>query len=167
VYENPSVLPRFFLVNRTAKARSEKEAIALLRARGFDPKQVAIVESDVRVPENMPPAAQKPVQVVEYGPARVVLAVDSAEAAFLVTSEAYYPGWRAFVDGAEGPLILTNVAFRGLAVPPGRHTVEMRFEPAILRYGAWLSLAGAGLLIVAVVFGDNMRKRAPWISLSN
>jgi len=59
--------------------------------------------------------------------------------AFLVTSEAYYPGWRAFVDGRPERLALTNVAFRGLPVPAGRHRVEMRFEPGILRYSAVVS----------------------------
>ena len=48
----------------------------------------------------------------------------------------------------EQPLHHTNVAFRGLPVSPGRHTIEMRFDPPILKYSAvvsglaWMLLAG-------------------------
>jgi hypothetical protein len=88
------------------------------------------------------------VRVVEYSPRYVVLETDAPAAAFLVTSENHYPGWRAFLDGEEQPLLYTNVAFRGLPVPPGRHTIEMRFDPPILKYSAvvsglaWMLLAG-------------------------
>jgi uncharacterized membrane protein YfhO len=77
-----------------------------------------------------------------------VLEAEAPAPAFLVTSENHYPGWRAFLDGEEQPLLYTNVAFRGLPVPSGRHTIEMRFDPPILKYSAavsglaWLLLAG-------------------------
>ena len=64
----------------------------------------------------------------------------------LVTSEAWYPGWRAWIDGREHPLMLTNAAFRGLPVPAGRHTVTMRFEPAILWQSGALALAALAAL---------------------
>ncbi len=71
------------------------------------------------------------------------------------------------MDGVAQPLTLTNVAFRGLAVPAGRHTVEMRFEPRILGAGAGLSVAGLALLVAALLFGDNGPKRPAWISSNN
>jgi Bacterial membrane protein YfhO len=103
-------------------------------------------------PENVPDTAgnESPgeVSVVEYSARKVVLETDWPAAAFLATSESNYPGWRASIDGQEQPLYYTNVAFRGLPVPPGRHTIEMRFDPPILQYSAvvsglaWLLLAG-------------------------
>jgi hypothetical protein len=99
-------------------------------------------------PITIAPAPLGEVRVVEYSPRYVVLETDAPTAAFLVTSENHYPGWRAFLDGREQPLYYTNVAFRGLPVPPGRHTIEMRFDPPVLKYSAavsglaWLLLAG-------------------------
>jgi hypothetical protein len=99
-------------------------------------------------PARAAPAPPGEVRVVEYSPRYVVLETNTPVAALLVTSESHYPGWRAFLDGQEQPLHYTNVAFRGLPVPPGRHTIEMRFDPPILKYSAavsglaWLLLAG-------------------------
>ena len=67
------------------------------------------------------------------------------------------PGWRAFVDGEEEPLSLTNVAFRGMQVPTGRHRIEMRFEPRILWHGAVISLV-AWVMLVGVL---SLRRRDP------
>lgn len=94
------------------------------------------------------PAEGSPVRVIEYRNNRVKLEVTAGAAGRLVTSEAAYPGWRAFVDGAERALELEHGAFRALAVPEGRHTVEMRFEPVVLRYGAMISAAALALLAV-------------------
>jgi uncharacterized membrane protein YfhO len=76
------------------------------------------------------------VTVARYGLQTVELTVDTPTTQYLVTSETQYPGWRAWVDGASQPIYYTNVAFRGLVVPAGRHNVVMRFEPLIFRYSA-------------------------------
>jgi uncharacterized membrane protein YfhO len=86
------------------------------------------------------------VRVEYYSAGRLALETEAAAPSFLVTSESWYPGWRAAIDGREQPLVMTNGAFRGLALPAGRHRVEMRFAPAILWWGAALSAAGCLLM---------------------
>ncbi len=146
LYENRSILPRFYLVSRVRRADSMQQAVALLRSADFHPAEEAIVEGGT------PPLAGRPgtVQLVAYGLQSVDLNVDAPAAQFLVTSETQYPGWRSFVDGRPQPLYYTNVAFRGLAVPAGKHTISMRFEPAIFYYSAALS-ALAWLVWIVVI----------------
>jgi len=165
IFENPGALPRFFLVNRIERAANMEQAVALLRSNQFDPRAVAVVEGDVAFNGAAAGAAEGIVKAVDTGNSRLILEVESPQPAFLVSSEVHYPGWRAFVDGVEKPIVMTNAAFRGLPVPAGRHRIEMRFEPAILGRSALVSLAALVLLIVALAFGDNMPR--PWISSSN
>jgi hypothetical protein len=147
VYENPYPLPRFGLVNRVIHARDAAAALGVLRSPSFDPRLEAVVEG---IAEGAPPLAtllrDSHVKVVRYEPREVVLETDSIGPAFLVTSEAYYPGWRAQVDGRDALLYLTNVAFRGLPIPSGHHRITMRFDPRILGWSALISLAGLVLL---------------------
>jgi hypothetical protein len=164
VYENRGALPRFFLVSRIHQAANLEQAVAFLRSKEFDPRAVAVVEGAVPFSELAQSGPAGTVRVVEYRSPRLMLDVESPQPAFLVTSEAHYPGWRAFLDGVETPIVMTNAAFRGLPVPAGRHRVEMRFEPAILVYSAALSIAGLALLAAAVLFGDRKRSGKPWIS---
>ncbi len=161
IYLNRNALPRFFLVNDTRRATGMEEALAMLRSPEFSPRETAIVEGDADAQKG---SAVQPgsVRVVEYRPLRVVLDTESSARSFLVTSETNYPGWRAFVDSEERTIVQTNVAFRGLTVPAGKHRIEMRFQPRILYVGVALSALGWLLLIVAVTFGDNRRMRAAW-----
>lgn len=49
---------------------------------------------------------------------------------FLVLTENFHNSWRAFIDGNPVPLWQTNVAFRGVVVPEGRHALVFKFgEP--------------------------------------
>lgn len=147
VHENRAVLPRFYLVGQVQRASDLEEARATVCGGGFDPRRTAVVEGiagDLRL------TGAGAVRVLRYGRGEVDLEVDSHGAAFLVTSEVHYPGWRAFVDGVEQPLVMTNAAFRGLPVAAGRHRVTMRFAPAILGHGFALSAAAWGLLLLAL-----------------
>jgi hypothetical protein len=153
VYENPTAQPRFFLVTRIRKAAGMPEAVAMMRSADFDPRMEAIVEGDVTMPAA---EAEGTVRTLRYEPLDAELEVNAATAAYLVTSEANYPGWQAFIDGRPQPLFTTNVAFRGLPVPAGRHIVTMRFRPSILWQGAALSLISLALL-AALLFRN-------WIS---
>ena len=112
VYRNPSVLPRFYLAARARPVAGPKEALAILGAPGFDPRTEAIVEGAVEA------SATGRVTVLSYSALEIALETDAPGAALLVTSEAWYPGWRASIDGRPAPLVITNAAFRGLALPP-------------------------------------------------
>ena len=90
---------------------------------------------------------------------RVVIQVDpSAEDRFLVINELYHPSWQGWIDDAPARVYPTNVVMRGLLVPAGASSVELRYAPFVVSpAGLMLSalgvvlggLAGAGLWLVA------------------
>ncbi len=60
----------------------------------------------------------------------------------LVFSEVAYPGWQAFVDGKRVPLQTAHGILRAVPLPPGEHTVELRFRPWDLALGLLLGVFG-------------------------
>jgi uncharacterized membrane protein YfhO len=78
-----------------------------------------------------------------------------------VVTDTYYPGWRAFVDGVERPIYPADVAFRGVLLPPGRHTVEMRYEPLSFRAGLAVSAAALAVTAGLAMYGLAGRRRRP------
>ncbi len=69
----------------------------------------------------------------------------------LVVADAWYPGWRAEVDGRERPIVKVAGLFRGVAVAEGERRLRMRYEPLSFRLGCWVSLlaaAGCCLLLL-------------------
>ena len=150
IYENPGALSRFFLVNRIRRADDMDTALRVLRSPDFDVHSEAVVEGPV--PFDTAAAGNGAVRVVDYGARELVLDVDTTAPALLVTSESSYPGWHAWVDGRPHELLTTNVAFRGLTVPAGKHEVKMRFDPAILWRSALLTLISALALMMTLVW---------------
>ena len=67
--------------------------------------------------------------------------------AFLVYSAAYYPGWKAYVNGTETALVRANYVLRGLEVGAGTHRVRMVYDPWSLELGAALSALTAAVLL--------------------
>jgi hypothetical protein len=76
--------------------------------------------------------------------------IDVPRAGYLLQREAWYPGWRARVDGVETPLLRADVLFRAIPLEPGKHDVEVFFDSASFNRGALASLMG--VLIVVILF---------------
>jgi uncharacterized membrane protein YfhO len=79
------------------------------------------------------------VRITNYENNYVRIAVESAEAGYLVLSDTYYTGWKAWVNGNEQAIMRANFAMRALCVPRGSSVVEFRFDPPLFRIGGWIS----------------------------
>jgi hypothetical protein len=75
---------------------------------------------------------------------------------YLILSDAYYPGWRALIDGTPTPIELANSAFRAVKLTAGAHTIEFRYEPDSVKFGAMITI-GCGLI---VIIGLTLTRRA-------
>jgi hypothetical protein len=61
--------------------------------------------------------------------------------------------WRIRIDGARVPAIITNIAYQGIVVTPGRHHVEMEYRNELVRVGMLISLVtGAVLIGILIVY---------------
>jgi uncharacterized membrane protein YfhO len=71
----------------------------------------------------------------------VRLKVKTGDSSFLVLSDSYYVGWKAYVDGKETPIYKTNATSRGVVIQgAGEHQVTFRFVPVSFYIGLALSL---------------------------
>ncbi|WP_321473767.1 YfhO family protein [uncultured Paludibaculum sp.] len=144
IWENPGALPRFSINGNVRKTASLDESLTKLRDPAFHGAREVILET-AGPPPAFDPAARGTVHVESCRPESFVLTVETDRPALLVSSEAWYPGWHATLDGQPAPILMVNAAFRGMALPQGRHRVEMTYVPTSFRAGLALT-AVAGLL---------------------
>jgi hypothetical protein len=147
VFEVEGALPRARLVGRTRVAEGAA-AFHALAEPSFDPAVEAVVESG-RPLET--PALEGSGRWLERRPDRLRLETTSTGDGLLVLADAYDPGWRATVDGARAPVLRANVAFRGVALKAGRHTVELLYRPPSVVFGLSVSLAALAATVLLVV----------------
>ena len=78
-----------------------------------------------------------------------------------VFSEMYYKnGWNAYVDGNKVEHLRANYVLRALPIPAGKHTIEFKFEPEVVKTGstiALLSFIGMVLLLVAGIYFERKK----------
>ena len=58
-------------------------------------------------------------------------------------SESYYPEREAWLDGVPVRVERANLAFSAVAVPPGRHVIQLRYVPRALYWGTILTVLTA------------------------
>ena len=96
-------------------------------------------------------------EILAYSDTRIEIAVDARADATLVLYDAWYPGWKATIDGEPVDVYRTNVMFRGVQVPAGEHTVIFTFEPELWRNA--LIIGGAAWLVFALLLIWQWRRR--------
>ena len=64
------------------------------------------------------------------------------------------------LDGQPTPILRTNYAFRGVAIPAGEHVIEMRFRPSSLVYGGVVSGLSALVVVALAAIGFARSRRA-------
>ncbi|MFH1436252.1 MAG: hypothetical protein ABIJ56_11095 [Pseudomonadota bacterium] len=87
------------------------------------------------------------VKVIEANVNEVHLQVDAPGKGFVVLNEAWFPGWRATVDGDRVDVLRANSILQAVFVGPGRHSVVFRFRPMYFLVPACLCLR----IIAAIV----------------
>jgi hypothetical protein len=170
LFENPTAMPRFFVVHDAVYASSLAEAHRLIAEGAVDLHRTAITDRPIALPRRASGLAGETacatgtsavrsdvghtvssaeaacVQTVDYQPGWLQLQVSTQQPALLVLAESYYPGWTAWVDGTPAEIYRTDIAFRGVSVPAGTHTVRMEFRPAIFPISIAVSAGTAVLL---------------------
>ncbi|MCS7177537.1 MAG: YfhO family protein [Candidatus Kapabacteria bacterium] len=152
VYENTAFLPRAFFVD-TVVVLPPLQILERLRRGDFDPRRLVFVEQPL--PQPIEPAGEgATAEVLVHKNEYIKLRVTATGHNFLFLSEIVYPpAWHATVDGRPAPIVKTNYAFRGIIVPPGTHTVELRYHSAAFERGRWVSLGLNGMVLLALVLG--------------
>lgn len=141
IYEDDRAFPRAFLATRILHGDGE---VSLQKIVAMESPGTAMVPEEPSSPE-AGELQGGDAGVSRYGLQGLSCDVRSEGPGFLVLGDAYYPGWRAVVNGKEQRIIRTNHGLRGVMVPPGESTVELSYEPFGFRVGLWCGLSGLAL----------------------
>lgn len=144
IYDNPDVLPKGICIDREIFAPAG-------RLGPVQEIKLAGHLEDLHV--NLCGSAA----IERYAPEEVVLSVEAESACIFIFQDNYYPGWKAYVDGREAPILKTDMGIRALELERGRHRVRMVYSPGSLKLGLLLTAAGLVLSLVYAIKAKNPR----------
>jgi hypothetical protein len=148
IFRVPAPLPRVYAVGGVRVADGD-EAVRMLLDPAFDPAREVVLPSGPAGPAG--PAFSGAIHRVARASGGVTVEAELSGSGYVVLVDAWDPAWRASVDGRPVELLRANIAFRAVAVPGGRHLVEMRYRPAALPWGLGLTALAAALALGVVV----------------
>ncbi|MFN2225923.1 MAG: YfhO family protein [Anaerolineae bacterium] len=147
IYLNDQALPEAWIVGWARVVEEPVARVEALLDPGFDPREEVILSQPPSSPQetsSMAPAGSA--SVTREGPDLVVVQASAQRPGYLVLADAFYPGWRATVDGEPAEILAADHAFRAVALDAGEHTIVFQYAPRSFRVGAWVTLAALLLL---------------------
>jgi len=167
ILENNNYLPRFYFVENLISSDNQDEIINKLWDRGIYSKDdtlkydtSAYIEG---INQNLSLAqigAGDKIKINEYGNNKVTLSVSSENDSFLVFSDSYYPGWKAYINGKETRVYRVNGIAKGIFVPAGDNIIKFVYFPIKILALLILSIISFISVLVIILFLHLKNKRS-------
>lgn len=147
IFRNTAFLPRARFVRKVVGVGNFEEAKDALHSNyKLNPSETALVEGIES--RECDPAT---VDTAIFKSDSIDLSVTTGDTSFLVISDQWFEGWRAFVDGIETPIYNTYGILRGILIEGrGKHDVRLIFKPTIMYMG--LAVSVASLIALFILF---------------
>jgi len=163
---NPNVNGNAWFVKNVLLVNKPDDVMKVLDK--LDTKNVAVFNvhhfgskfEDARLKENFETSGTIKLDV--YKPNYLKYTSENKGKGLAVFSEIYYEnGWNAYVDGEKNNHFLVDYVLRAMIVPAGKHTIEFKFEPEVVKTGSTIALfssLGMLLLLIGGIYFENKKR---------
>ncbi len=151
LYLNTNDLPRAYIVPQAVVA-SKNEQIKSIVSGKFNPQNTVLLEEKPTIPLNNKQNSSH-VALTTYSPQKISLSVNLSDPGFLVLSEQWFPGWKAYDNGKEVPIYKADVILRAVALNKGNHIVEFIYDPLSFKLGliiTFVTLCICGIYTIVI-----------------
>ena len=140
----------------------------------FDSKNVAIINENEfgKLVKNNKVTFEKDslasIKLDNFKPNVVRYTSNNTNDGLAVFSEVYYPkGWKATIDGKAADIFRVNYVLRGLQIPAGKHTIEFKFEPEVVKTGGTIALLSSVGMMVLITVGLYFERKKKWYATND
>ncbi|OIQ18671.1 MAG: hypothetical protein BM557_07050 [Flavobacterium sp. MedPE-SWcel] len=136
----------------------------LLSLKELDSKNTVVINKN-DLPESLQKAtfttdSTATITLKDHKPNYIKYTSNNKKEGLAVFSEMYYTnGWNAYVDGKLIPHFKADFVLRAMEVPAGKHTIEFKFEPQVVKTGSTIALISTILMLVLLAGGIYMNSR--------
>src|ERR1044072_6392319 len=145
LYEVRASVPRAYLVGRSTYEVDPMNTLRRLVSDEFDPRREVVLDAPTHLAHEG--AIDGDAKITLYGNQNVQIDAQLGQPGVRVLAAAFYPGWKAFVDGKEQRVLRANYLFRAVELGAGNHRVEFIYDPLSFKIGWIISLLTAAALI--------------------
>ncbi len=149
VIKNNFQFGKAWYVSKLEKVKNPKEEIEKLRNQNL--KNTAIVDNSKFPNLKNQYNSDGTIITESYKPYHMIYKTSNFESSFLVFSEIFYPkGWEVYVNNKPSNFVRVNYILRGLEIPAGENTIEIKFKPNSYVYGNLITKYSSLILILLI-----------------
>ena len=120
------------------KLDSKNEAVVNQKEFGTQLKTISFVKDTL-----------SSIKLISYKPNHLKYVSNNVNPGLAVFSEMYYAdGWNATIDGKAASHFRADYVLRAMEIPAGKHTIEFKFEPQVVKTGSTIALISFILMIL-------------------
>ncbi len=163
IYRNESAFPRAFFVPE-AISLAPKKAFIAVGTMNFDPRNQVILSTEESQRHKSTKEAggrrhvcdsihEPVVKITDYRLHSVSIKADTDRDGWVVLTDNYYPGWKAYVNNHETKIYQADNAFRAIRIKSGTSKIDFVYNPLSIKAGIWGSIislifiAGMGVFV--------------------
>ncbi|WP_130736202.1 YfhO family protein [Flavobacterium sp. J27] len=152
-FVNPAANGNAWFIEQVKNVKSADEEMKALDS--LDTKNVVVVNTSVLDFKGVfSKDSLANIKLNIYQPNYLKYTSNNSKNGFGVFSEMYYKnGWKATIDGKETQIYNVDYVLRGLLIPAGKHTIEFKFEPEVVKTGSIIALTSFIGMLLVIIFG--------------
>jgi len=145
IYKNNRALERGFVLYHIRQIKNYNEAVELMKEKPFIYKNTALIEGELPQNIKLGKIGQSKVSFIDYRANYIKIKVETTEDGVFILSDAYYPGWKAYVDQERVKIYPAFGALRAVFLSKGKHDLIFCYRP-------WTFYLGAIVTFLSLVF---------------
>ena len=160
IWENPGAAPRLFLAPEAGIARSWEDALDRLKYTPDLTRQVWLVEGPLLASTWPLNSATGKILSFHIDPNDIRANFEAFTPGILTLVDSYSPGWQAFLNGQEVPILLVDGVFRGVRLDrPGTFKLHYSYRPPFWYLSIALATFGF-LLVIGGILSNYFKKNS-------
>lgn len=141
VYENQNAKGLVYFVDQVKMVESKAKAMEEVLSNPIKLQNWAVIEGPNQASSDSD--LKEGEQSISYGEVNsqsISVKVETTKNTWLVLSQTYYPGWKAYIEGEETEIFPANYVLQAIKIPSGTHQVTFKYQPLSFTLGWLVSL---------------------------
>lgn len=145
VYKNNKALERGFMLYNIKQVKNVYEAITIMKKEPLLYKNTALIEGDLPNNIKIGKMGQSKISFLDYRANYIKIDVETTENGVFILSDAYYPGWKAYLNKKQVKIYPAFCALRAVFLPKGKYELIFYYRP-------WSFFLGVILTFLTIIF---------------
>jgi hypothetical protein len=150
IYKNLNAFPKAFIVPSALVFDNKEKILEVISNNEIDFKKFVVLERNTNKPL-INKGSFKEAKIISYSPNKIIVKINIENPGYLVLSDSFDKGWKAYDNGREIEVLRANYILRSVYLDTGSHEVIFKYEPKSYKLGKQISLVTFIIVILLII----------------